>query len=58
MSRHEIFITIFFVIYGIAQLCSVKGAKKPQKYINLTTGILALGIAACDILTSGVLTAN
>jgi hypothetical protein len=36
----------------------VKGAKKPQKYINLTTGILALVIAACDILTSGVLTAN
>jgi uncharacterized protein with PQ loop repeat len=51
MTVLQIIHTAFFVIFGIVQLCEVKGTKKPQKYINLFTGILSLLIAIYDILT-------
>jgi hypothetical protein len=54
MTGHQIFITVFLVVFGVVQLFEVKGAKKTRKYINLFTGILCLIIALYDILTLGL----
>jgi uncharacterized membrane protein len=53
MTGHQIFHSVLFIIIGVVTLCDVKGAKKSKRYINLFIGILALLIAAYDILTSG-----
>jgi hypothetical protein len=53
MTKLEIFHTILFIIFGISALCGVKGEKKPRKYLSIGIGILALLIAAYDIVVTG-----
>jgi hypothetical protein len=51
MTGHQIFQTVLLTIFGVISLSTVKGTKKPQKYIDLFIGILALLSVAYDILT-------
>lgn len=54
MTGLQLFHTILFIIFGVVILVEVRGVKKPQKYVKLAIGILALLIALYDILVSGL----
>lgn len=53
MTGLQILHTIIFIVFGVVSICEVKGVKKSKKYINLSMGVLALLIAAYDILVTG-----
>lgn len=54
MTGLQLFHTILFIIFGVVILFEVRSVKKPQKYVKLAIGILALLIALYDILVSGL----
>lgn len=54
MTVLQLFHTILFIIFGVVILFEVRSVKKPQKYVKLAIGILALLIAFYDILVSGL----
>jgi uncharacterized membrane protein SirB2 len=52
MTKLEIFHTVIFILLGIFILSRKKETRK-SKYIDLCIGILALLIAAYDIVVTG-----
>lgn len=54
MTGLQLFHTILFIIFGVVILFEVRSVRKPQRYVRLAIGILALLIALYDILVSGL----